>query len=205
MTNAGEGHSGLYLLNSCIRSPFGWLSQPAVVLIHHGSVGDPSFSPRRCEDATDVRKACRMASMLYLGVHESSMRNLPGRICAQASQAPREQRAVMPHFPIRLAHRRKVDAGDELDGGRLVGVIGAAVDLQAVDTVLEDALLSLAGSILRQCAYCRRANDGARPFGEGLHQVSWGLRQMNALTCVFAVFQAVRDAVGIADALLARL
>ena len=52
----------------------------------------------------------------------------------------RRRRRREPDPSVLLVDAGKVDFGDEVDGGRLVGVAGTAVDLETVDAVLVGAL-----------------------------------------------------------------
>jgi hypothetical protein len=45
------------------------------------------------------------------------------------------------HLSVLRIHTRQIDLGIERDLGRYIGVVGAAVNLDAVDAVLVDALV----------------------------------------------------------------
>jgi hypothetical protein len=62
------------------------------------------------------------------------------------------------NLSVLLVHAGKVDLGNEMDTGRLVGVVGAAVDLETVDTVLMRTLWRTLG--LSCCFWREKGGKG---------------------------------------------
>ena len=60
---------------------------------------------------------------------------------------------------VARVHAGQVDLADELDGGGLVGVLGAAVHLDAVDAVLVDGLDASTGLISRPGSQARQSTE----------------------------------------------
>ncbi len=98
---------------------------------------------------------------------------------------PENGDGVLIHLAVNRAHAGEVDLADEVDLGGLLGVVGAALHLEFVDSVFVVALdceeVSLAGlgwaGHVGERTYMRRTPDGSSPV---CHED------------VFGVFEAVR-------------
>lgn len=117
-------------------------------------------SPKVDEKYAHRRSSIRIVSIVNSRFHWTRHGSLAGSTCRERQNIPCFVEYVLSYFACLVVYTWQIDLGDEGDIGRDVGIFVAAMNLEAVDSVLVYALVMI-------LAYCPlsmiRVTDMRRP------------------------------------------